>query len=69
MTALLDQAREETNSDKRLALYYQAQEIIREDAPLLTTQVTEDLCVTGKNVEGFWNNAGGITIFTNVSVK
>ena len=69
VTALLDQAREETNSDNRLALYYQAQEIIREDAPLLTTQVTEDLCVTGKNVEGFWNNAGGITIFTNVSVK
>ena len=69
VTALLDQARGETNSDKRLALYYQAQEIIREDAPLLTTQVTEDLSVTRKNVEGLWITAGGTTIFNNVSVK
>ena len=69
VTTLLDQARGETNSDKRLALYYQAQEIIREDAPLLTTQVTEDLSVTRKNVEGLWITAGGTTIFNNVSVK
>ena len=69
VTRLLNQAREETNEEQRLALYYKAQEIIRNDAPILVTQVNEQLDVVSKNVNGFWVTAGGTAVFNDITLN
>jgi ABC-type dipeptide transport system, periplasmic component len=68
VTALLDQARVEIDPEKRKVLYYEAQEIIRNDAPILVTQATEQIDVVGKNVNGFWVTPGGVVVLGEVSI-
>lgn len=63
---LLDQARREIDPEKRKQLYYQVQEIVREDIPIIVTQVGEDLHVTAKNISGFWITPGGNPMFNDV---
>ncbi|MBP9483714.1 MAG: glutathione ABC transporter substrate-binding protein [Negativicutes bacterium] len=63
---LLDQARSEIDPEKRKQLYYQVQEIVREDIPVIVTQVGEDLSVTAKNITGFWVTPGGNPMFNDV---
>lgn len=66
---LLEQARVEMDSKKREQLYWQIQEIIREDVPIIVTQIAEDLTITGKNVSDIWVGAGGGAVFNDVKFK
>lgn len=66
---LIAAARQETNLEKRKAIYGEIQDIIREDRPTITTQVTEFLVVTQKNVQGLWVTPGGILVLDNVKVQ
>ena len=66
---LIAAARQETDVEKRKAIYGQIQDIIREDRPTITTQVTELLVVTRKNVEGLRITPGGILVLNDLKVK
>lgn len=66
---LIALARQETDVEKRKALYGEIQEIIREDRPTITTQVTEFLTVTRKNVQGIWMTPGGVLVINDLKVN
>ena len=69
VNALIDQARQETDSEKRKAIYGEIQEIVREDRPTLTTQVTEFIMVSEKKVDGLWMTPGGVLVLDQLKVK
>ena len=55
--------------EKRKAIYVKIQQKIREDRPVLTTQVTEHLMISKKNVKGLWTTPGGIVVFNDLKVE
>lgn len=65
----LQEAGQEMDQEKRKALYVKIQEKIREDRPVLTTQVTEHLMISKKNVKGLWTTPGGIVVFNDLKVE
>lgn len=64
---LLDQARSETDQEKRKQIYWKIQEIIHDDVPVIVTQVTDDVHIVGKNVQNLIVLANGNIVFTEVS--
>lgn len=64
---LLDEARAETDQEKRKQIYWKVQEIIYDDVPVIVTQVTDDIHILGKNVQNLIVAPSGTTIFTEVS--
>lgn len=65
---LLDAAKAETDPDKRVELYGEAQEIITEEAPWIFVQSGEDVIAASKNVTGFKNNPTGSYFLSGVKV-
>lgn len=65
---LLDAAKAETDPDKRVALYAEAQEIITADAPWIFVQSGEDVIAASAKVDGFKNNPTGSYFLSGVSV-
>ena len=50
-------------------MYQEIQEILREDVPIIVTQIGEDLTITGKNITGLWVGSGGGAVFNDVVFK
>lgn len=69
LDAILEAARQESDQDKRLELYKQAQEILVEEAPMIYIHHKEDLAGVSDKVEGFWQHPNGIFQLKNVSLK
>ena len=69
VNALLKQARQELNVEKRKAIYGKIQEIIYEDRPVLVTQFTEFLTIAQKNVKGLWVTPGGIIVLSDLEIE
>ena len=67
--SLLASARIEMNPQKREKMYQEIQEILREDVPIIVTQIGEDLTITGKNITGLWVGSGGGAVFNDVVFK
>ena len=65
----VQEARQEMDMEKRKAIYVKIQQKIREDRPVLTTQVTEHLMISKKNVKGLWTTPGGIVVFNDLKVE
>lgn len=65
----IQEARQETDVEKRRGIYWKIQEKIREDRPTLTTQVTEFLLVTQKNIEGLWITPGGVLVINDLKIN
>lgn len=57
--ALIEQARKETDPDKRIALYEQAQTIELEEAPLIPFRSGENLAAISKDIDGLWISPSG----------
>lgn len=60
---LIEDARKESNEEKRMELYATLQEIELEEAPLIPMRTLEHLAVTGKGVDQVWMNAIGFFFF------
>ncbi|MEG0451193.1 MAG: glutathione ABC transporter substrate-binding protein [Lysinibacillus sp.] len=56
---LLDEAREEIDTTKRLALYKQIQEILIEDAPMVYIHHQSYISGVSDQIEGYWINDSG----------
>lgn len=59
MDALLDEAREEIDSVKRLALYKEIQEKLIEDAPMIYIHHQAYISGVSSQIEGYWINDSG----------
>lgn len=57
--ALLDEAREEIDSTKRLALYKDIQEILIEEAPMVYIHHQAYISGVSEKIEGYWINDSG----------
>ncbi|MGN7477828.1 glutathione ABC transporter substrate-binding protein [Solibacillus silvestris] len=57
--ALLDEAREEIDTTKRLALYKQVQEILIEEAPMIYVHHQAYITGLSEKIEGHWINDSG----------
>lgn len=57
--ALLDEAREEIDSVKRLALYKEIQEKLIEDAPMIYIHHQAYISGVSSQIEGYWINDSG----------
>ncbi|GAE27197.1 oligopeptide ABC transporter [Halalkalibacter wakoensis JCM 9140] len=66
---LIDEGRKESDPDKRLALYHEAQEIELEEAPLVLLRHTEYVTALGNNVEGFWLHPSRIMMLNDVTIQ
>ncbi|MBB4843457.1 peptide/nickel transport system substrate-binding protein/dipeptide transport system substrate-binding protein [Paucibacter oligotrophus] len=64
--ALIDAARAETNTPKRLALYEQAQEIFKRERPWITMAHSTVYIPVRKDVQGFIMSPNGTVDFENV---
>ena len=67
--ALLDAARTERDSEKRIKLYAEAQEKEMEDALFIPIRVIENLAGIANNVEGFRMSPSGYLEINNVSIN
>lgn len=63
---LLDEAREEIDTTKRLALYKQIQEILIEDAPMVYIHHQSYISGVSDQIEGYWINDSGHHKFQEV---
>lgn len=63
---LLDEAREEIDTTKRLALYKQIQEILIEDAPMVYIHHQAYISGVSDQIEGYWINDSGHHKFQDV---
>lgn len=63
---LLDEAREEIDTTKRLALYKQIQEILIEDAPMIYIHHQAYISGVSDQIEGYWINDSGHHKFQDV---
>jgi peptide/nickel transport system substrate-binding protein len=66
---LIESARKESDSEKRKALYSQAQKIEREDVPYVPIRNYEHLAVFGKSVNGLWLNPANYLMLDDITVK
>ena len=57
---LLEQARKETDEQKRLALYEEAQNVLAEEAPVVNLYHSVLLAGMGDDIEGFWQYPASI---------
>lgn len=65
---LLNAAKAETDSDARVAMYKEAQEIITAEAPWIFVQSGEDVIAASAKVSGFKNNPTGSYFLSGVTV-
>ncbi|MFD1781017.1 glutathione ABC transporter substrate-binding protein [Fredinandcohnia salidurans] len=65
---LIEEARRETNQEKRKALYEQVQEIEMEDALSIPVRVIENVAAISKNINGFSISPSGYLEINNVSI-
>lgn len=66
---LIEAARQETNNDKRLALYEEAMEIELDEAVYVPIRNYEHLAVHSKTVSGMWLNAANYLMINEVKLK
>ncbi|MFD1736979.1 glutathione ABC transporter substrate-binding protein [Bacillus salitolerans] len=66
---LIDLGRQESDPEKRLAYYKEAQEIEMEEAPMVFLRNDEDVVALGKNVEGYWMHPAGSYMINDVTIK
>lgn len=66
---LINLGRQETDPEKRLAIYKEAQQIQVEEAPSIFLRYDEDLVAVNKSVEGFWMHPAGIYMIDDVKIK
>jgi peptide/nickel transport system substrate-binding protein len=66
---LIDQGRQETDPDKRLALYEEAQKIEVKEAPMVFLRNDQRLVAVGKNVKGFWMHPSNIYMIDDVTIQ
>ncbi|WP_411809990.1 glutathione ABC transporter substrate-binding protein [Alkalihalophilus marmarensis] len=66
---LIDEGRQESDLDKRLAIYHEAQAIEVEEAPLVLIRHTEYVAAIGNNVEGFWLHPSRIMMLDDVTIQ
>ncbi|KAF0818972.1 ABC transporter, substrate-binding protein (cluster 5, nickel/peptides/opines) [Bacillus sp. ZZV12-4809] len=66
---LIDKGRQETDEQKRLEIYAEAQKIEMEEAPIVFLRNDEDLAVIGSNVKGFWMHPSGLYMLEKVTVE
>jgi peptide/nickel transport system substrate-binding protein len=66
---LIDEARKEKDSNKRIELYAQSQELEMEDAVYIPVRVIENLAAVAKNVNGFSISPSGYLEINDVSIK
>ncbi|WP_306009919.1 glutathione ABC transporter substrate-binding protein [Bacillus sp. MMSF_3328] len=66
---LIDKGRQETDEQKRLEIYAEAQEIEMEEAPIVFLRNDEDMAVIGSNVKGFWMHPSGLYMIDEVTIK
>ena len=64
--SLLDQAREEIDTTKRLALYKELQERLIEEAPMVYVHHQAYLSGVSEQIEGYWINDSGHHKLQNV---
>ena len=67
LQTLLDRAARELDSGKRVALYHHAQEILREEMPIVPLAHAQDIVALRKNVEGFHLQPNGDLFFAGVN--
>lgn len=63
---LLDRGRSETDPEVRLQIYYEAQQMVRNQAPWIFLRQGEEAVVTARNLNGFVINPAGHHNYTNV---
>lgn len=66
---LIEDARQETDADKRNELYRQVQEIEKEEAPLVLLRHTEYVAALQDGVEGFWLHPSRIMMLNDVVIE
>jgi peptide/nickel transport system substrate-binding protein len=66
---LINEGRQETNADKRKAIYAEAQKIELEDAPMVFLRNSEFLTAVGNNIKGFWMHPSGLYMFDDVTIN
>jgi peptide/nickel transport system substrate-binding protein len=66
---LIDAGRQETDPDKRLEIYKEAQAIEMEEAPMIFLRNTEYLLAIGESVKGFWLHPAQIDMLTDVTIQ
>lgn len=66
---LIDKGRQETDEQKRLEIYAEAQKIEMEEAPIVFLRNDEDLAAIGSNVKGFWMHPSGLYMIDKVTVE
>lgn len=66
---LVEDARKESDSEKRLEMYAKAQEIEMEDAVYIPVRIIENVAVISKDVSGFEISPSGYLELNNVSIK
>ncbi|MDX5474916.1 MAG: glutathione ABC transporter substrate-binding protein [Bacillaceae bacterium] len=66
---LIEDARREMDSQKRIELYAQAQELQMEDAVYIPVRVIENVSATSKDVSGFFISPSGYLEINEVSIK
>jgi peptide/nickel transport system substrate-binding protein len=66
---LIDAGRKEKDSNKRIELYAQAQELEMADAVYIPVRVIENLAAVAKNVNGFSISPSGYLEINDVSIK
>lgn len=66
---LIEEARKETDSSKREAIYAITQKMEIEDAVLIPFRVQENLAVVSKSVQGYWMNPVGYPMLNDVHVE
>jgi len=66
---LIESARKESDSEKRKALYSEAQKIEREEVPYVPIRNYEHLAVYGKSVNGLWLNPANYLMLEDITVK
>jgi peptide/nickel transport system substrate-binding protein len=66
---LIEAGRKEKDSNKRIELYAQAQELEMEDAVYIPVRVIENLAAVAKNVNGFSISPSGYLEINDISIK
>ncbi|EMF46765.1 Oligopeptide ABC transporter, periplasmic oligopeptide-binding protein OppA [Planococcus halocryophilus Or1] len=66
---LIEEARKEADSEKRIELYAKAQEIEMEEAVYIPIRVIENVAAMSKDVSGFEISPSGYLEINNVSIK
>jgi peptide/nickel transport system substrate-binding protein len=67
--SLIDEARKEKDSEKRIKLYAEAQELEMKDVPYIPVRVIENVAATTKDIEGFSISPSGYLEINDVRFK